>query len=75
MVNFSTGGRGCKVSKLLVLGCGFDKSYTYSIFFSKNERSMCCDNCLMYTGSNLFITDSKGTGISVRIIDVSVLER
>ena len=25
--------------------------------------------------SNLFITDTKGTGISVRIIEVSVLER
>ena len=25
--------------------------------------------------SNLFITDIKGTGISVRIIEVSILER
>ena len=25
--------------------------------------------------SNLFITDTKGTGISVRVIEVSVLER
>ena len=29
----------------------------------------------MLLQSNLFITDTKGTGISVRIIEVSILEK
>ena len=52
--------------------------YTCTILFSLNI----CD--LLYLvpefttsqiQSNLFITDTKGTGISVHIIEVSVLER
>ena len=47
----------------------------YYINIEAQRVNLCLDTHQNYIQSNLFITDTKGTGISVRIIEVSVLER
>ena len=40
---------------------------------SNNGLSKCADDITISVQSNLFITDTKGTGIRVRIIEVGVI--
>ena len=52
---------------------GWGDNLISSVRFNKERNNQ--DKTGLFVQSNLLITDTKGTGISVRIIEVFVLER